>query len=52
MEQPERLDSLRKAMELGPIGEYLRTVETVYGIPCRWDPTLSVEQVEALRSEP
>lgn len=52
VEQPERLDSLRKAMELGPIGEYLRTVETVYGIPCRWDPTLSVEQVEALRSEP
>lgn len=52
VEQPERLDSLRNAMELGPIGEYLRTVETVYGIPCRWDPTLSVEQIEALRSEP
>lgn len=52
VEQPERLDSLRNAMELGPIGEYLRTVETVYGIPCRWNPTLSVEQIEALRSEP
>ena len=30
----------------------LRTVEAVYGIPCRWDPTLSVEQIEALKSEP
>lgn len=47
-----RLDSLRSTVELGPIGAYLRTVEAVYGIPCRWDPTLSVEQVEALRSEP
>lgn len=52
VEQPERLDSLRNTMELGPIGEYLRTVEAVYGIPCRWDPNLSVEQVEALQSEP
>lgn len=47
-----RLDSLRSTVELGPIGAYLRTVEAVYGIPCRWDPTLSVEQSEALRFEP
>lgn len=52
VEQPERLDSLRNAMELEPIETYLRMVEAVYGIPCRWDPTLSVERIEALRSEP
>ncbi len=52
VEEPERLDSLRSAMELSPIEVYLREVEAVYGIPCRWDPNLSVRQVEALRAEP
>lgn len=49
---PPAVDSLRNAMELEPIETYLRMVEAVYGIPCRWDPTLSVERIEALRSEP
>ena len=49
---PPAVDSLRNAMELEPIETYLRMVEAVYGIPCRWDPTFSVERIEALRSEP
>ncbi len=50
VEEPARLDSLRDAMGLMPIGEYLRAVEEVYGSPCRWDPRLDVEQLEALRA--
>lgn len=42
VESPERLDSLRAAMELEPIGDYLRAVEEVYGAPCLWDPSLGV----------
>ena len=49
VEQPERLDSLRKVMGLAPIATYLREVEEVYGAPCLWDPKLTVEQIEALR---
>lgn len=52
VENPDRLDSLRDAMGLIPVAVYLREVERVYGAPCLWDPQLSVEQVEALRSEP
>lgn len=47
VENPDRLDSLRNVMGLIPIAAYLREVERVYGAPCRWDPQLSVEQVEA-----
>lgn len=50
VEEPARLDSLREAMELMPIGEYLRAVEELYGSPCRWDPRLSIEQLETLRA--
>lgn len=42
VESPERLDSLREAMGLDPIGDYLRAVEEVYGAPCLWDPSLGV----------
>lgn len=48
VENPDRLDSLRNVMGLIPIAAYLREVERVYGAPCRWDPQLSVEQMEAL----
>ena len=51
VEEPARLDSLRKTMDLMPIGEYLRAVEEVYGSPCRWDPLLDVEQLEVLRAD-
>lgn len=50
VEEPAGLDSRREEMGLTPIGEYLRAVEEVYGAPCRWDPQLDVEQLEALRA--
>lgn len=37
------LDSLRASVGLVPIGEYVKLVEEVYGIPCIWDPALTVE---------
>lgn len=39
---PPQVDSLREAMGLDPIGDYLRAVEEVYGAPCLWDPSLGV----------
>lgn len=49
VEQPERLDSLRKVMGLAPIATYLREVEEFYGVPCLWDPKLTVEHIEVLQ---
>ena len=43
VESPERLDSLREAVGLEPIDDYLRAVGESYGAPCTWDPTLGVE---------
>ena len=43
VESPERLDSLREAVGLEPIDDYLRAVGESYGASCTWDPTLGVE---------
>lgn len=43
VESPERLDSLREAVGLEPIDDYLHAVGESYGAPCTWDPTLGVE---------
>lgn len=43
VENPEKVDSLRAAVGLIPLGEYLRLVETTSGVPCVWDPALTVE---------
>ena len=48
VEHPASLDSLRAAMGLIPIGEYLQAVEETYGGRCIWNPELTVEQLEAL----
>lgn len=45
VENPERIDSLRAAVGLGPIGEYVRLVEETYGSPCVWDPALTVDDL-------
>lgn len=44
---PERLDSLRAAAGLEPIGEYLQLVGKTYGTTCIWDRALGVEELSS-----
>ncbi len=46
IENPRKLNRLRRAMGLSPIKRYLRQVEKVYGAPCIYDPSLSVDDFE------
>ena len=46
IENPRKLNRLRRAMGLSPIKRYLQQVEKVYGAPCIYYPSLSVEDFE------
>lgn len=45
VESPERIDSLRATVGLGPIDEYLQLVGETYGAPCVWDRSLGVDEL-------
>lgn len=45
VEHPERIDSLRATVGLGPIDEYVRLVDETCGTPCVWDPALRVDDL-------
>ncbi len=46
VENPRKLNRLRRKMGLMPIKRYCRQVEKIYGAPCIYDPSLSVEDFE------
>lgn len=50
VEQPEKLDSLRATVAMQPIAEYLKTLTQTTGIEAKFDPALSVEELNRLRS--
>ncbi len=50
VEQPEKLDSLRATVAMQPIAEYLKTLTQTTGIEAKFDPSLSVEELNLLRS--
>lgn len=46
VENPRKLNRLRRAMELTPIKRYCRKVSKVYGAACIYDPQLTIEDLE------
>lgn len=46
IENPRKLNRLRRAMGLTPIKRYCRKVSNVYGSPCIYDPQLTVEDFD------
>ena len=46
VENPRKLNRLRRAMGLTPIKRYCRKVSKVYGAACIYDPQLTVEDFE------
>lgn len=46
IENPRKLNRLRRAMGLSPIKHYCRKVAKTYGAPCIYDPRLTVEDFE------
>lgn len=46
VENPRKLNRLRRAMGLTPIKRYCRKVSTLYGSPCIYDPQLTVEDFD------
>lgn len=49
VEDPEHLDSLRATVGLSPIAEYLEQLTAAVGIEARFDPTMTVEELNRLR---
>lgn len=46
VENPRKLNRLRRSMGLSPIKRYCQTVAKTYGAPCIYDPRLTVEDFE------
>lgn len=46
VENPRKLNRLRRAMGLTPIKRYCRKVSKVYGSPCIYDPHLTIEDLD------
>lgn len=51
VETPEKVDSLRVALGLSPLSDYLRQLTEACGIPAQYDPALTVEELNALRGK-
>lgn len=49
VEDAERLDSLRAAVGLPPIAEYLEAVEAACGRPVVWERTKTVAETTEMR---
>lgn len=51
IENPAEIDTRRAEVGMMPFAEYLRQLTEVTGIEPKYDPTLSVEQINSLRQE-
>ncbi|MBQ2843727.1 MAG: hypothetical protein IJE69_05675 [Alistipes sp.] len=51
MECPAKLDSLRASVGLSPIAAYLEVLTQTTGEEAKFDPQLTVEELNALREE-
>lgn len=51
VETPAELDSLRASVGLSPIAEYLNQVYKESGIEVKYEPTITVEAINAMRNE-
>lgn len=49
VENPKALDSLRTSVGLSPIADYLEQLTTHTGIEAKYEPEMTVEQIEAMR---
>lgn len=43
IQEPEKIDSLRKSVNLPPIEEYIKLVSQIYKQPCYWDKNRKIE---------
>ena len=51
VESPEKVDSLRTTVGLSPLADYLRQLTTAMGIEARFDPEMTIEELNVLRYE-
>lgn len=49
VENPIQLDSLRSEVGMSPIAEYLKTLTKTTGIEAKFDPTMTVEELNKIR---
>ena len=49
VENPIQLDSLRSGVGMSPIAEYLKTLTKTSGIEAKFDPTITVEELNKIR---
>ena len=49
VENPIQLDSLRSGVGMSPIAEYLKTLTETTGIEAKFDPAMTVEELNKIR---
>ena len=49
VEKPAQLDSLRSEVGMSPIAEYLKTITKTPGIEAKFDPAMTVEELNKIR---
>lgn len=50
VESPAELDSLRASVGMSPLAEYLNQVSKETGIEVKYEPTITVEEINAMRN--
>lgn len=49
VENPANIDSLRASVEMGAIADYLEQLKSATGLEAKFDPTMSVDEINKLR---